>query len=166
MQLIYLCNIFTVPVNGTRAYCAVLCNVLNTCTHSLSPEHMYMQICPAMGRTVNIIIIFWLFFPFFKFTSRRCCFVSVGRSWKLSATWQNLLPKILIRKLRNTEYSACTFSCWPNYKIVCWFSAKCHIMSGAGARSLVWWLPLLPKQWTFSLRCSEVSWEQTMSKNL
>lgn len=107
----------------------------HTHTHTFTWE--YANCVQAFGRAVNIIIIFRLFFLFFfQFTSRRCRFVSVGSSWKLSATWQNLLPKILIRKLRNTEYSACTFSCWPNYKIVCWFSAKCHIMSDANALTL------------------------------
>lgn len=123
-------------VNGTRAYCAVLCSALNTCTHSHqhSPEHMQILCCHGAG--CKYYHYFLTLLSFFQFTSRRCCFVSFGSSWKLSATWQNLLPKILIRKLRNTEYSACPFSCWPNYKIVCWFSAKCHIMSEAGARAL------------------------------
>lgn len=134
MQLIYLCNVFTVSVNGTRAYCTV-CQ-----THSHAHAHIHLRICKLCSGFRACCKYYHYFLTllsfFFQFTSRRCRFVSVGSSWKLSATWQNLLPKILIRKLRNTEYSACTFSCWPNYKIVCWFSAKCHIMSGASALTL------------------------------
>lgn len=135
MQLIYLCTVFTVSVNGTPAYCAV-CQ-----THTHSPENM--QILFRLAGVLQILSLFFdSTFFFFQFASRRCRFVSVGSSRKLSATWQNLLPKILIRKLRNTEYSACAFSWWPNYKIVCWFSAKCHIMSDASVLSLTPFLPL------------------------
>lgn len=136
MQLIYLYNVFTVSVNGTRAYCAVC----QTHSHAHTHAHIHLRICKLCSGFRACCKYYHYFSTllsfFFQFTSRRCRFVSVGSSWKLSATWQNLLPKILIRKLRNTEYSACTFSCWPNYKIVCWFSAKCHIMSDANALTL------------------------------
>lgn len=103
MQLIYLFNAFTMRTTRKTQTTQTTWTTSDQVNEGIllssvcTPVNESMQIMlPPFNRAVNIVII--CIFPIFP-----ALLLFIQSSWKLSAAWQNLLPKILIRKSHNTK---------------------------------------------------------------